>query len=190
VALALAERLAGPTGVAGMALLVAICVPVCNVAAVYPLARHGGHHIGRELLRNPLILGTVGGLLANLAGLRLPDPIGLTMQRIGNAALPLGLMAVGAGLQLGGIAAAPKLAASLLAIRHAALPLAAIALLSVLVLPPAHAAVLLAFAAMPTASSAYVLAARMGGDGPFVAGLVSLSTLLGMLTLPLWLLAR
>ncbi len=190
VALALAERLAGPAGVAGMALLVAVCVPVCNVAAVYPLARHGGHHIGRELLRNPLILSTVGGLLANLAGLQLPEPIGVTMQRIGNAALPLGLMAVGAGLQLGGIAAAPKLAASLLAIRHAALPLAAIALLSVLVLPPAHAAVLLAFAAMPTASSAYVLAARMGGDGPFVAGLVSLSTVLGMLTLPLWLLAR
>ena len=190
VALALAERLAGPAGVAGMALLVAVCVPVCNVAAVYPLARHGGHRIGAELLRNPLILSTVGGLLANLAGLHLPEPIGVTMQRIGNAALPLGLMAVGAGLQLGGIAAAPKLAASLLVIRHAALPLAAIALLSVLVLPPAHAAVLLAFAAMPTASSAYVLAARMGGDGPFVAGLVSLSTVLGMLTLPLWLLSR
>ncbi|MGS0755939.1 AEC family transporter, partial [Roseateles sp. GG27B] len=37
-------------------------------------------------------------------------------------------------------------------------------------------------------SSAYVLAARMGGNGPYVAGLVTLSTLLGMLSLPLWLL--
>jgi hypothetical protein len=32
-------------------------------------------------------------------------------------------------------------------------------------LPPLQALVLVLFAAMPTASSAYVLAARMGGDG-------------------------
>ena len=40
---------------------------------------------------------------------------------------------------------------------------------------------------MPTASSAYVLAVRMGGNGPFVAGLVTVSTLLGMVSVPLWL---
>lgn len=39
---------------------------------------------------------------------------------------------------------------------------------------------------LPTASSAYVLAVRMGGNGPFVAGLITLSTLLGMVTVPLW----
>jgi predicted permease len=44
--------------------------------------------------------------------------------------------------------------------------------------------VLLAFSALPTASSCYVLAARMGYNGAFVAGLVTLSTLLGMLSLP------
>ena len=50
--------------------------------------------------------------------------------------------------------------------------------------------VLVAFAAMPTASSAYVLAVRMGGDGAFVAGLVTVSTLLGMFALPLWIALR
>ena len=44
--------------------------------------------------------------------------------------------------------------------------------------------VLLMFSAVPTASSCYVLAARMGYNGPYVAGLVTLSTLLGMLSLP------
>ena len=48
-----------------------------------------------------------------------------------------------------------------------------------------QALVLMAFAGLPTASSAYVLAARMGHNGPFVAGLVTLSTLLGMASLPL-----
>jgi malonate transporter and related proteins len=55
-------------------------------------------------------------------------------------------------------------------------------------LPPAQQAVLVAFAALPTASSAYVLAARMGGHGGFVAGLVTLSTLIAMAGLPLALL--
>jgi hypothetical protein len=190
VALAVAERLGGPAGVAQMAILVAICVPLCNAAAVLPLAREGGHNIARELARNPLILSTVGGLIANLLGLRLHDAIGTTLQRIGGAALPLGLMAVGAGLQLGGLTAAPKLAAALLTIRHAALPGFAIGLGLWLALPTLQWTVLVAFAAMPTASSCYVLAVRMGGNGPFVAGLVTMSTVLGMLTLPAWVAAR
>jgi predicted permease len=42
------------------------------------------------------------------------------------------------------------------------------------------------FAALPTASSAYILAMRMGGDGKSVAWLISATTLGSMLTLPLW----
>ena len=187
IGLAVADRLAGPPGVAWMALLIAVCVPVCNVAAVVPLARHGGHSYGREIARNPLIISTVAGLLANLAGLQLPEPVATTLQRIGGAALPLGLLAVGAGLQLGGLRAAPGLACAFLAIRHLALPLAGIGLALALALPPEQRLVVVLFAALPTASSAYVLAARMGGDASFVAGLVTVSTLLGMVGIPFWL---
>ncbi|MFT3956215.1 MAG: AEC family transporter [Piscinibacter sp.] len=188
VALALAERLAGIQGVAWVALLVALCVPVCNIAAVWPLARHGGHGFWRELAKNPLIVSTAAGLVCNLVGLRLPDLATTTLVRIGAAALPLGLMAVGAGLTFGGLKRAPVLAAAFLTIRHAILPATAIALTMWLGMPPAQQAIVVAFAALPTASSAYVLAARMGGDGSFVAGLVTLSTLIGMAGLPLALL--
>jgi malonate transporter len=187
VALALAERLHGAQGVAWIAMIVAVCVPVANVAAVYPLARHGGHGYLRELARNPLIVSTLAGLTANLTGLRLPEPAAISLQKIGLAALPLGLMAVGAGLRLGALKDAPWLASALLAIRHLVLPVIALAIGHALALPAPQAALLLAFAAMPTASSAYVLAVRMGGNGPFVAGLVTVSTLLGMIVLPLWL---
>ncbi|HEX7383448.1 MAG TPA: AEC family transporter [Burkholderiaceae bacterium] len=187
VALALAERLGGAQGVAWIALLVALCVPLTNVGAVWPLARHGGQPYLRELLRHPLIMSTVAGLVGNLAGLTLPEALTISLQRIGLAALPLGLMAVGAGLKTGGLRDAPGLAAALLAIRHALLPLIALALIAALGLPPAQATVLLAFAALPTASSCYVLAARMGGDGAFVAGLVTASTLIGMVGVPAWL---
>jgi hypothetical protein len=187
IALALAERLAGPQGLAWVALLIALCVPLCNVAAVWPLARHGGHGYLREIVRNPLILATVAGLVANLAGLRFPDALGSALQRLGLAALPLGLMAVGAGLKLGGLKAAPGLAAALLAIRHGVLPLGAVGLSLWLALPAGQNMVLVAFAALSTAPSAYVLAVRMGGHGAFVAGLVTVSTLLCALSVPLWL---
>jgi predicted permease len=188
VALALAERIAGSQGVAWTALLVALCVPLCNVAAVWPLARQGGHGYVRELVRNPLILSTSAGLLCNLLGLRLPELASTTLGRMGAAALPLGLMAVGAGLQLGALREGPWLAAALMSIRHLLLPLLAIGLVIALGLPPAQQAIVVAFAALPTASSAYVLAVRMGGHGGFTAGLVTLSTLIAMVGLPLALL--
>jgi predicted permease len=189
VALALSERLAGTQGVAWTALLVALCVPICNIAAVWPLARQGGHGYLRELSRNPLILSTGAGLLCNLLGVQLPELAMITLGRMGAAALPLGLMAVGAGLTFGALRDSPGLAAAFLGIRHAVLPALAVLLVIALGMPPAQQAVVVAFAALPTASSAYVLAARMGGNGPFVAGLVTLSTLIAMAGLPLALLA-
>jgi len=184
VALAVAERLAGSQGVAWTAMLMALCVPLCNFAAVWPLARHGGHRFAAEIARNPLIIATVGGLAANLAGLALPAVVSITLQRLGTAALPLGLMAVGAGLRLGALREDPRLASAFLGIRHVAQPTLAIVLALALPLPVAQQAILVAFAAMPTASSAYVLAARMGGHASYVAGLVTASTLIASIGLP------
>lgn len=186
IALALAERLGGAQGVAWIAILIALCVPLCNAGAVWCLARHGGHNTFKEMARNPLIISTVAGLLIQVAGIPLPDWLVGTVGRIGQAALPMGLLAVGAGLQLTGLTAAPGLAMALLGIRHAALPAMALVLGMALALAPAQHAILVAFGALPTASSAYVLAVRMGGHGPFVAGLITVSTLLGMVSVPFW----
>jgi malonate transporter and related proteins len=186
IALALADRLLGAQGVALIAILIALCVPLCNAGAVWSLARHGGHNTWAELARNPLIIGTLSGLLVRVLDLHLPVWLLETVGRIGQAALPLGLLAVGAGLKMTGLTAAPALALGLLGIRHLLLPIAAIGLAWGLKLPPTEQAILVAFGALPTASSAYVLAVRMGGNGPFVAGLITVSTLLGMATVPLW----
>ena len=186
IALALAERLAGTPGIAWVALLIALCVPLCNVGAVWSLARHGGHSLWKELVSNPLIVGTVAGLLVKLSGVTLPWWFQESTHRIGQAALPLGLLAVGAGLRLTGLTAAPGLATALLAIRHLVLPALAVPLGSWLGLSLPEHTLLVAFAALPTASSGYVLAVRMGGNGPFVAGLITVSTLLGMASVPLW----
>lgn len=57
IGLALADRLAGPEGLLMIAVLIGVCVPLFNVAAVWPMARHAKSGFLRELLRNPLIIG-------------------------------------------------------------------------------------------------------------------------------------
>ena len=185
IGLALAERVAGSQGLQMVAVLIGVCVPLLNVAAVWPMARQGEHHFVRELLRNPLILATVAGLVCNLLGVRIPGWMEPTVQRVGAASLALGLMAAGAGMQLGQLQHARVLSAAVLCVRHLLLPLLAWALARLLGLDATQAAVLLAFSALPTASSCYVLAARMGYNGAYVGGLVTLSTLLGLVSLPL-----
>jgi len=93
IVLALVDRVAGPQGLPLVAVLIGVCVPLFNVAAVYPMVRHGSHGLWRELVRNPLIVATVSGLIASLLGLGIPDWLAPTTQRIGQASLALGLMA-------------------------------------------------------------------------------------------------
>jgi malonate transporter len=184
IGLAIAERLAGAQGLLLIAVLIGVCVPLFNVAAVWPMARHANSGFLRALLRNPLILATASGLTANLLGFSMPVWLEPTVNRIGAASITLGLMAAGAGMRFGSLAKARVLAVSLLSIRHLLLPLIAWGLGKAFGLSPVQATVLLAFSALPTASSCYVLAARMGYDGALAAALVTLSTLLGILSLP------
>jgi len=188
IALPVAERLAGAQGLQLVAVLIGVCVPLFNIGAVWPMVRHDAQARQRgflkELLRNPLIIATVSGLLANLLGFRMPGWLEPTVTRIGAASIALGLMAAGAGLQFGSLARAKALAVSVLTIKHLTLPLLALLYAALYRLDPVQRTILLSFSAMPTASSCYVLAARMGYNGPYVAGLVTLSVLLGVLSLP------
>ncbi|MFS2163881.1 MULTISPECIES: AEC family transporter [unclassified Variovorax] len=184
ICLALAERLAGSEGLLLIAVLIGVCVPIFNIAAVWPMTRHAQTGFVRQLVRNPLIVATVAGLLANVLGLAVPTWATPTLTRIGAASLALGLLAAGAGMKFSTLGAGKVLATSVLAIRHLLLPLVAWGLALALRLDATQASVLMAFSAVPTASSAYVLAARMGYNGPYVAGLVTLSTLLGVVSLP------
>ena len=190
IGLAVAGKLYGVPGIAAMAIVVGVMVPPANMAAVWMLARHGEASVWRELVKNPLILATLAGVAANVAGFQPPEVLLQFLGRLAEAAIALGLLAVGAGLRSTGAkvgAGGTAAAGYLLTVKLIAMPLAALGLIRWLGLTGVYAGVALVFAALPTASSAYILAQRMGGDGPRVAWLISVSTVLGMLTLPFWL---
>ncbi len=193
--LALSQRLGGPEGLGLAALIMGISIPLLNVAAVYPLARQSGGSLGRELVRNPLILATVSGILANLAGLTVPAPLVATLDRLGAASLALALLAAGAGLELRSSfstradlrRSAWTLSVWFTTVKLALMPLAALALTGWFGLDGLNRSIVVLYASMPSSPAAYILASRMGGDGPFVAWLLSLSLLGSALALPLWL---
>lgn len=186
IALAIASRLAGEQGTTLMALLIGFAVPICNMAAVHALAHRNGGLL-MELAKNPLLVATASGMAFNLLGLPLPDIVGATLSRMSNAAIAAGLIAVGAGLRLSGVHEAKGMATYFLAVKLLALPAIGYLLGRWADLPPLQLQIAVAFCALPTASSAYVLAARMGGKGPFVAFLISAGTVLSVVTMPLWL---
>jgi predicted permease len=118
IGLALAERLAGAQGLQWIAVLIGVCVPILNIAAVWPMVGGGGRQFAKELLRNPLVVATVSALAFNLLGGRLPEWLLPTTARIGSASIALGLMAAGAGLQLSQLGLAPRLSGGVLLIKH------------------------------------------------------------------------
>jgi hypothetical protein len=187
VGLALAQSLFGTRGVALLALILAICIPLANLVAVTTLARHGKTNLARELVTNPLIVSTLGGVVAHAVGLQMPAFVTSFLTRMGSASLSLGLLCIGAGLTFKTVQDDPRSLGWFTFVKLVAAPAVAIALAWLIGLRGLEAQVVLLFAALPTASSAYILAARMGGlPGP-VAALITFQTLAAMATLPLWL---
>jgi predicted permease len=187
IGLALAARLGGSEGLALMAVIVGCTVPLCNVAAVWALARQGQTALWKELARNPLILATAGGLATNLMGLHAPEVVGMTLSRLGSASTALGLMTVGAGLQMSGATGTAGPVAWWTAVKLVAMPCVAWLAGRHLPLTALQYQIVVLYASLPTASSAYILAVRMGGNGPMVAATISLMTVAAIVTTPLWL---
>jgi predicted permease len=188
VGLAIAGGIHGKEGLAALGLLLGFMVPVANVASVLMLARHSESHWLREILLNPLIIATAGGITISLSGLELPSLIGSFMGMLSQASVPMGLIAVGAGLRAIGFRHHQGTLWYGVIVKLLVLPGIAWGLATMFGLSGVYFNIAVLLAALPISTMAYVLATRMGGDGNTIAAQIMLSTLLAALTLPLWLL--
>jgi len=178
-------------GAAGLtALLVAMTVPVVNVASVTVLARFAGRHplrwsrVARSVAGNPLILASLAGIAVRGAALPL-GPFEEALGLLGQASLGTGLLSVGATLRFRGVAAQLRPIAGSSLLKLVALPLATWGFALALRLPPEQLAPLLVFQALPTSSAAFVLARAMGGDERLMASLLAVQTALALGWLPI-----
>jgi malonate transporter and related proteins len=187
IGLAIAGSLYGTQGVALAALLLGVMIPLANFCAVGVLARHGERGFVAELVRHPLVVSSLLGFAWNAARLPLPGFADQTLALLGEAALPAGLLAVGAAMRLEKGRGAVGAHAWWLAVKLLAVPAIALALARLVGANGGDERVLLLCAALPTATNAYILAVRMTGDGRAVATQVTAGTVISMVTIPAWL---
>lgn len=186
----LAAGIYGSAGIALAAVANAAIVPLVNLLCVLVFARFSARHsspltVLRAILANPLILGCAGGMLLRVTGLGLPAGIEPTLGALGHAALPLGLLCVGAalgGARLGD-QAQPLIAACVF--KFLVMPVTTWGLCRLLGLSGQAAVVAVIFQALPTASSSYVMARQMGGNAPLMATIIAVQTVAAAATLPL-----
>jgi malonate transporter len=177
----------GDAGIAAMALIQSLVIPLVNVVAVWALARHGRSGIAGELVRNPLIVATVAGAACNLSGLQLPAIAAHTLTLLAQAALPIGLIAIGASVREPASARSMGLIAYVSAVKLVAVPAAAWWIAQAAGLTGVYRDAAVLFGALPSAPAAFILASRMGADGPLVARILAIQLLVAAATLPLWL---
>lgn len=187
VGLAVIGAMHGRQGIAAIGLLMGFLVPMANVASVAMLARHGQGSWFREIAGNPLIMSTAGGVLYSQSGLPLPALAGATLELLARASLPLGLIAVGAGLRFDALRRCRGQLWYGVGVKLLVLPALAWGLAMTFGLEGLWFDTALLMAALPVSTVAYVLAIRMGADGVVIATQVAITTLLSMMTLPMWL---
>lgn len=191
IGLSIAYGLWGEAGLAASAVVLGAVVPLVNVTSIFVLARYGtaaqpsAAGVARQVATNPLILAILLGAALNLSGIGPPPVLGDMLRILGRAALPVGLLAVGAALDLAAARRAKRVSGLASLLKLAALPALAYGLGRAFGAEGVALSVGVLFAALPTATSAYILARQLGGDAPFMANLCTLHTLLALVTLPL-----
>jgi predicted permease len=191
VAIAVIGPLYGDDGVTLAALALAIMVPLLNVISVIVLSVYGRSDSKPEaavvltkIATNPLIIACGIGLLFNYFGI--PNIIFDTVDIIGSGGLGLALLAVGAGLKLDQAAQHKMLLTIGVLTRLIGMPAIVIAMSWLVGLDGVARTVAIIAGAVPTASSAYVMARKMGGNADLMSSIVTFQVIVAFFTLPLF----
>ena len=191
IGLSLGGLLFGDEGLALVSLAAAAMIPVANVISVYALVSHAERPPGETpkpllaLTRNPLIWACLIGIGLASFHVRLPLIADETLKMLANAAIALGLLSAGAGVDLGALKRAGLRTFTWSFVRLIGLPAATLVIGLAIGLSGVPLAIALICAATPTAPNSYVLARELGGDTTLAANFIAAQTLLAALTLPL-----
>lgn len=195
VGLGAVAALDGGAGITLFAIAISLAIPVLNVLCVLTLARYGAHGQSTSLkgqalflIKNPLIIACLIGIAMNLAGLSLPRGIEPMFKMLGSMAAPMGLLTVGAGLQWEAARSGGRAVLLACALKLAIYPVMLFGAAKLWGLGPLETQVMVLWGAMPTASASYILARQMGGDAPLAAAIVTVSTVLAFVTVPIFML--
>lgn len=179
------------TGLASMCLV--ILIPAYNILAVVLLeVMRGGNVDTRSILlgilKNPLIIGAIAGMLFLLTGWELPPLIRTPLSALTGIITPLCLMMLGAQLRFQGIRKDLMQLLWVSFIKLLLIPALSFLFARALGFSPLALVTAFAMTAVPTAVASFPMAEQMGADGPFAGEVVAITTVASMITVFCWVL--
>lgn len=191
VLLAAAPALYGASGPHLIGVAFGPLVLVVNLVCVIVLARWGqnGTNSARaiidQIIANPLILGCAAGLAAQAFHVRDLGPVSDVLNLLGQAAMPIAIVCVGAGLDFKALRAARVKVVGTSVLKLVVAPAVMWGAATLVGASPLAAAVAAGVGSTPTAAAGYTLAREMGGDPELMAAIITATTLISFITMPL-----
>jgi malonate transporter and related proteins len=139
----------------------------------------------KAVLRNPIVVAILIGTAWGLSGLRLPAVIDRSVDLLGQAAIPLSLIALGMGLAEYRIREGLRVSATICALKLAVQPLVVFLLAQWLKLPQLETQVVVMLASLPVGANVYLMSRQFDVLGGPVAASLVISTALSAATTPL-----
>ncbi|WP_366213615.1 AEC family transporter [Aquisalimonas sp.] len=162
-------------------------VVLYNVLAVVVLVLSGGG-AGRGVVRpavyglitNPILIASLAGVLLAFSGLQLPAFAERTLSAVGQMALPLALICIGATLYSTRIRGRIGWAVTGAVMKVALVPAIGFVLARAVGLSAEHTQIALILLACPTASVSYILAQQLRGDEGLASSIVVIANVLAV----------
>jgi len=172
-------------------LTLALIVPVYNVicVAILLVSRHEVDRrifgrVVKGIVTNPLIIACVGGAVYSFLFASMPVAVSRSLSAVGQMALPLALLGIGATLaERKHVTEGVGVALSASIIKVVVSPLAGFLVAVVVGLGGGELRIALIMLACPTAVASFVLTEELGGDGPLAARIVVVSSVLSAVSL-------
>ncbi len=189
--LAAAGALYGPAGLELVGIAYGPLVFFINIACVVVMTRWGAagtthwRAIADQLIANPLILACGAGLITQGIGWTEFGPAEEALRLLAQAAMPVALVTVGAGLDFKTLRAGGLKVSAASALKLLAAPLLIWGVAHFTDLSPLATAVAIGMGATPTAAASYTLAREMGGDAQLIAAIITATTIISFITMPL-----
>ena len=191
---AFVENICGDIGITP--LMIVAAVPFFNILSVIILVFNSNSSKAKDygriksacinIIKNPIIIGIILGLIASLVGLKLPVIAERTLGYISRTATPVALLAVGAGFDTKQAIARLKPALGATFIKLVGLPMLFLPIAYRLGFAGSEMVAILIMLASPTTVSCYVMAKNMDNDDILTSNVIVLTTLLSSVTLTVW----
>ncbi|MEO1552816.1 MAG: AEC family transporter [Pseudomonadota bacterium] len=190
IALALAQDIVGPAGLALVAVAAAAMIPMANIVSVTALMHYANRGVKplqmlQQLAINPLVLACGVGLVLNVTGIVLPGTGFQVLDVLAQATIALGLLTTGAAVQFRHQTMPVTVISAWSVLRLLGLPAIAGGLAIVLGVTPEILIVVLIATAVPTAVNGTILARQLGADAGLAANLIACQTVLAIASIPL-----